>query len=76
MPTKRVLLAWIGHSDFRALAAESPPAQQHEIMARVKGELPAAGEWGPIRTLLKHEMFDQTVLLSTYPLALTQRYTG
>ena len=32
----------------RALAAESPAPLQHEIMARVKGELPTAGEWGPI----------------------------
>ena len=76
MPKKRVVLAWIGHSDFRALAAESPAALQQEIMALVKGELPAIGEWGPIRTLLEHETFDQTVLLSTYPLALTQRFTA
>jgi hypothetical protein len=55
MPKNRVLLAWIGHSDFRALAAESPAPLQSEFMPVVKGELPAAGEWMPILTLLEQE---------------------
>ncbi len=72
---KRVLFAWIGHSDLRAMATDSPAAVQKEILAIVAGELPAPGELGPIRTLLECESFDHVVLLSTYPLALTQRYT-
>ncbi len=76
MSRKRVFLAWIGHSDLRALASDSPAALQKEIMARVKGELPPKGDTGPIRTLLDHEPFDEIHLLSTYPAETTKQYAG
>jgi DNA-binding NtrC family response regulator len=74
MAKHRILVAWIGHSDLRALAADSPSALQKEIMARVKGELPPKGESGPIRTLLDNESFGEIILLSTYPADFTKHF--
>jgi hypothetical protein len=70
----RILIAWIGHSDLRALAAMLAPADAAAVMERVKGEIPEAGENGPIKTLLDLESFDDVRLLSNYPDKFNKMY--
>lgn len=67
MPRKRILLQWIGHSDLRALAADSPKSHSDKIMAEIRGQLPQQGDLGPTKTLLNTQHFDEIRLLSTYP---------
>ncbi len=40
MPTKRLLLQWIGHSDLRAMAASLPEPHRDAILAEIKGPVP------------------------------------
>ena len=67
MTKRRVLVQWIGHSDLRAMATALPQAQNDEIMRVVKGEVPKAGDVGPIKTLLNTQEFNEIRLLSNYP---------
>ena len=69
MPKTRVLASWIGHNDMRAMAISLPQRQRDEILLALPGPLPAAGEFGPIKSLLYHERFDEIRLLSNYPAA-------
>lgn len=63
---RRILVQWIGHSDFRALAAALPPARQKKILDRLQGASAEAGGLGPTKTLLEAQEFDEVRLLSTY----------
>jgi DNA-binding NtrC family response regulator len=67
MSRKKILFQWIGHSDLRALAANSPKPQRDKIMAEIRGTLPEEGDLGPTKTLLSTRQFDEIRLLSTYP---------
>lgn len=67
MSRKKILVQWIGHSDLRALAANSPKAQCDKIMAEVRGQLPQQDDLGPTKTLLSTQQFDEVRLLSNYP---------
>ena len=66
MPRQKVLVQWIGHSDLRALAADSPQARSNKIMAEIGGALPRAGDRGPTKTLLDTQHFDSIRLLTNY----------
>jgi DNA-binding NtrC family response regulator len=66
MSLYRVLVAWIGHTDIRAMAESVPEAERERLLKT----LPKAGpveKPGPIRALLDRERFDEIHLLSTYP---------
>lgn len=67
MSRRRVLLQWIGHSDFRALAETLSPKRQKQIHAAIHKDHSPNHSLGPTRTLLAAEKFDEVVLLSNYP---------
>jgi len=67
MARKRTLIQWIGHSDLRALAADSSPSRRDKLMAHLGGKLPNSGDLGPTKTLLKTQSFDEVRLLTNYP---------
>ncbi len=65
MSTPRLLAAWIGHADLRAMAAALPDDQGQKVLAALSA--PARPEQGgPIRALLAAESFDAVHLLSNY----------
>lgn len=66
MPKKRILAAWIGHNDLRAMLPSLPAKRKAEILNAIGGAEPQAGEIGPIRTLVDAEPFDEILLLSNY----------
>lgn len=66
MPRKKILFQWIGHSDLRALAANSTAARQNNILKAVRGSLPDRDDAGPTKTLLETQQFDEAHLLSNY----------
>ncbi len=74
MAKRRLLICWIGHNDLRPMAIEQPESVREEILEKVRGERPAKGEVGPIKTLLNAESFDEVYLLSDYPPDWTKRY--
>jgi len=67
MSRKRILVQWIGHSDLRALAAGSSTLQCEKILSVVGGQVPREGDFGPTKTLLSTQQFDEVRLLSNYP---------
>jgi hypothetical protein len=50
MRRKKILLQWIGHSDLRALAANSSPSRCEKLMSTLGGKLPEKSDFGPTRT--------------------------
>jgi len=66
MAMHRILVAWMGHSDLRALATTLPVAEAQSMIAQLGGQIPGEGERGPIKTLLDLEAFDEVRLLSNY----------
>ena len=74
MNKRRVLVAWIGHSDLKAMAASSASGIGAEILAELPGAKPAAGELGPIKTLVEIEPFDEIRLLSNFPATWNKQY--
>ena len=74
MPKRRVLAAWIGHNDMRAMAVDLPAGQRHEILQKLGGPTPAAGEVGPIKSLTNCRQFDEIRLLSNYAAAWEKAY--
>ncbi len=66
MHKKRQLIQWLGHSDLRALAANSTASRQQRILSSVGGKLPQPDDLGPTKTLLTTQSFDQIRLLSNY----------
>jgi len=67
MTKRKVLLQWIGHSDLRAMAASLTVPRREALMAKLGGVLPKNGDFGPTRTLLTTQTFDEVRLLSNYP---------
>ncbi|VTU00956.1 atpase aaa : Sigma 54-dependent transcriptional activator OS=Planctomyces maris DSM 8797 GN=PM8797T_28319 PE=4 SV=1: Sigma54_activat: HTH_8 [Gemmataceae bacterium] len=66
MPTRRVLVSWIGYADFRALAATLPPDRAAEVLRGLNPPTPLSGQAGPLKTLLDHERFDAVHLLTSH----------
>lgn len=67
MPTRRVLVSWIGYADFRALAATLPPDRAAGVLSGINPPTPLAGQDGPLKTLLVNERFDEVHLLTSHP---------
>ncbi len=67
MAKRKVLLQWIGHSDLRAMAASLTATRREALMAKLGGVLPKDGDFGPTKTLLTTQTFDEVRLLSNYP---------
>lgn len=65
MPKPRILVQWIGHSDFRGLASTLPPARRDTILERL-GRDGGSDTKGPTKTLLSNHAFDEVHLLSNY----------
>ena len=76
MQSRRLLFSWIGHADFRAMAASLPAEQQGEILEGLNPPKPLTGQPGPLKCLLDHERFDEVHLLSDYGNPKTSRYVG
>jgi len=74
MSKKRLLISWIGHADLRAMTTSLPKADQKRIFKELKLSLNNAGSDGPIKTLLKHETFDEIHLIDNYPKGITKRF--
>ena len=66
MPKRRILLAWIGNNDLRAMLPTLATKRREEIHASIGGPEPRADEKGPIRTLVEAEQFDEILLFSNY----------
>ena len=54
------------------MATSQPTAKREEILKKVGGELPKAGDQGPTKTLLDTQEFDEIRLLSNYMRGLEQ----
>jgi DNA-binding NtrC family response regulator len=74
MPSRRILLSWIGYADFRALAATLPANRQAEVLKGLNPPTPLVGEAGPLKTLVDLERFDEVHLLTHHPTARNQLY--
>jgi DNA-binding NtrC family response regulator len=66
MSRKKILVQWIGHSDLRALAANSSHARCEKLMSTLGGKLPEKSDLGPTRTLIETQQFDEIRLLTNY----------
>jgi len=66
MNKRRVLVAWIGHSDLKAMAASWKNSAGAAILAELGGAQPTAREIGPIKALVDAEPFDEIRLLSDF----------
>lgn len=66
MAVRRVLLSWIGHADFRALAATLAAGQQAEVLRGLNPPTALMDQSGPIKTLLDSEAFDEVHLLTSH----------
>ena len=67
MGRKKILVQWIGHSDLRALAANSSQARSEKLMTFLGGRTPKPEDAGPTKTLLTTQRFDEIRLLTNYP---------
>ena len=67
MPTKRLLVSWIGHADLTAMANDRPEADRQRVLTALHSRLNLDLRKGPIRTLIEAERFDRIHLLSNYP---------
>ncbi|MBM4001542.1 MAG: AAA family ATPase [Planctomycetes bacterium] len=74
---RRLLVQWIGHSDFRAMAGAMPARVREEILRRIRrGDSAASAGSGPIKTLLDTQPFDEVRILSNYPESWNKRYAS
>jgi hypothetical protein len=76
MNKRRVLVAWIGHSDLKAMAASLKSLEGDEILAKLPGATPSTGDLGPIKTLVDSEPFNEIRLLSNFPAQWNKLYRG
>jgi DNA-binding NtrC family response regulator len=67
MRRKKILVQWIGHSDLRAMAADSSQSRCRKLMSALGGRLPDKVDPGPTRTLIETQKFDEIRLLTNYP---------
>lgn len=77
MSNARVLIAWIGHTDLRAMAAELPEDRQPRVLENLPKDRGAVAPVdGPIRTLIKKvpELAGHVHLLSNDPGVATKEY--
>ena len=56
------------------MATSQPAAKREEILKKVGGELPKAGDQGPTKTLLDTQEFDEIRLLSNYSADWNKRF--
>src|SRR5262249_8941245 len=66
MPSRRILMSWIGYADFRALATTLPAGQQAEVLKGLNPPTPLVGQAGPVKSLLDQERFDEVHLLTDH----------
>lgn len=66
MSRKKILVQWIGHSDLRALAANSSQSRCEKLMSTLGGRLPDKSDRGPTKTLVETQEFDEIRLLTNY----------
>src|SRR4051812_12352485 len=66
MPTRRILVSWIGYADFRALAATLPPERAAEVLRGLNPPTPLTGQAGPLKTLIDRERFDEVHLFTSH----------
>ena len=66
MRRRKVLVQWIGHSDLRALAANSSQSRCEKLMSTLGGKLPEKSDLGPTKTLVATQEFDEIRLLTNY----------
>ena len=77
MPNAHVLVAWIGHTDLRAMAKDLPAERQRRVLDYLpKDRGQAAPVDGPIRTLVRSvlELASHVHLLSNDPAWITKEY--
>ncbi|MBL8889738.1 MAG: sigma 54-interacting transcriptional regulator [Planctomycetaceae bacterium] len=67
MSQKKILVQWIGHSDLRALAANSSANRRDKLLGFLGGKAPPTHDLGPTKTLLATQRFDEVRLLTNYP---------
>ncbi|MDY3554958.1 sigma-54 dependent transcriptional regulator [Gemmata sp. JC717] len=75
MPTRRILVSWIGYADFRALADTLPPDQATEVLRGLNPPTPLTGQAGPLKTLIDRERFDEVHLLTSHTGPRNRLYT-
>lgn len=66
MPTRRVLVSWIGTTDLVSMACDLDEPERKRVCEALKVSGPLKKQDGPIRTLLKNESFQAVHLLSNY----------
>jgi len=71
MPSRRLLVSWIGHADLTAMANERPEPERQAILSALGPRPNPSLRTGPVRTLVEAEAFDEVHLLSNYPPFLT-----
>lgn len=71
---RRVLTSWIGQTDLRALAADLPPDRARRVLDAIRDRGQTKVVDGPIRTLLRHQAFDEIHLLSNYDAWASREY--
>jgi transcriptional regulator with PAS, ATPase and Fis domain len=74
MQTMRFLFSWIGYADLRAMAADLPHEQQQTILKGLNPPMPLKGQYGPLKTLLDQQEFDEVHLLSDHGAARDGHY--
>lgn len=66
MASGRILVCWIGKTDLLSMAADLDPNQQRKVLATLEFQGKPRKEDGPIKTLLRHEQFNEVHFLSNY----------
>lgn len=74
MTKRRILVSWIGHTDLRCMAAALPEKKKSEFLELIGVATQAGDEFGPLRTLINAESFDEIILLSNYPNSCNRAY--
>jgi DNA-binding NtrC family response regulator len=74
MRPRRILVSWIGYTDFRALAATLGPEQQAAVLKGLNPPTLLVGQAGPLKSLLDQERFDEVHLLTDHGRARERLY--
>lgn len=63
---RRTLVSWVGATDLASMAKDVGGAIQEQVVQAIKRPIRESDLGGPIKTLLRHEQFDQIWLLNNY----------
>src|SRR4051794_8457643 len=74
MKRPRLLVSWIGHTDYLAMASRQDETTQRRVFAALRRESSDVKPPGPIQTALEQESFDGVHLLSNDPEWLSALY--